>query len=237
MHPLARVAVDRVRRRVGDRFDFYASFDWLRKLDDLARLIDSPPAADRAAALDAPVVVAGVAFHRLSFAAGELIGERFSLFRGREYDMAVAWASAHARDPAAIRRMYGLHAAEAAREVRRWARRVRASYEAVVTAVRNLVGTDIADTPAADVGFGSIVSLLVAEYGQDAEYWTFAPVAEIEQRLIDRAIRSDHERREVARASKQAIAPDPDSYTARAQIRFNKAAQEFEAWALKAFAA
>jgi hypothetical protein len=233
MHPLAKATALRVAVKI-PRFDVLEAFDHLRRLDDLARLIDSPPLADRAALLDAPVMVGDVEFYRLSYAASELIGERFSVFQGRVYDMAVAWASAHARDPDAIRTMFGLPAAGARREILDWARGIRASYAAVIEAVRELVGTgDPADEKAPEIGFGSIVSVLISEYGQDAEYWIFAPIEEINQRLVDRAIRNDIERREIAAASKQAVAPDPDSYSARAQIRFNKAAQEFEAWALK----
>lgn len=228
MHLLAQSVILRVRQAIGDRFDFVAAFDHIRKLDDLARAIDAPGLADRASILDAPVIVGGVAFYRLSFAAGELISDRFDVFSGRVYDMAVAWASAHARDVEATRRMFGLSEADAEAEVLRWARTVSASFRAVVETVNHLVAPIATEEPAKDsadgAGFGSIVALLVRECGHDATHWCFASTTDVVQALEGIARKHD-----VGREPGQP--PSPNSYAAKSQIRFNRAAKEFEVWA------
>lgn len=242
MHLLVQALVERIQRKVGDRWDWARSFDRLVRLDELARAIESPPATDAAAELDAPVVVDGIRFSRLSYAAEELIRERWSLLDGADFTIAVLWTHAHARNLDALRGALGTALPYAVKMLRAWARTVHASLPAAALAVRGLrmtsTATDEEPTPKdkekdqTGPTWGSVVSLLIERYGGTADYWTFtASVEEVSQRLIDLSIRSEAERREMAKSSRVAIAPDPDSYTARATRRYNAAATAFEKWA------
>ena len=235
MHPLAQVTV----RRIADqhpRFDWYAAFDRIQTLDTLARQIEAPPPAEAAALLDAPVMLGGVAFYRFSAAALELSSTVFSDWDGRLFDLGIAWASAHARDPAAVRALMAADDRRARRTVLDWARGLSCSYDAVVAVLRSFSPKSDAETAKDDgADFGSVISALMQAYGQTAEYWTFCPIDEIKQRLADLATKAERERKAMAKEAKVAMAPEPDSWGFRAQVRFNKAARELERWAAQEF--
>jgi hypothetical protein len=78
--------------------------------------------------------------------------------------------------------------------------------------------------------FGSVVSGLIAEYGQTPDYWLSCSIDILRQRIEDAAMRRDFEVRNAARSAGVPAPPNPDSWSTRAQMRYNDRAKAFLRW-------
>jgi len=189
MHPLAKRTVREALAR-GAHLDIIAHHDAIEALDQVARRT-SEPAAD-ADALDRPVVVGAGAtparLYTLSLAAHLWIeqADREQWFDGDVLlgNLAVAWALAHAREPACLAAADSARSARKA--VRRWATRCTCGVAELVEAARRVAAPRACREDAADdtpengepLSHGLVLRLcarLAREFGQGVEYWLFGP--------------------------------------------------------------
>jgi hypothetical protein len=147
MHILAKRVV-KSAIAAGAEIDPVEHFDAIARLDRLARA-QEPGAAARIDLVDAPVRAGNASLRRLSWGALEWYETRARRWFSRPMlDLALAWAMAHGRRPAAIRAASDPE--RAARAVTRWAKQLTCSFEALLAAADSLLPEPKDEEPKAE---------------------------------------------------------------------------------------
>lgn len=235
MHVAARRVVERAVAS-GAKVDPVAHFDAIAALDAAARGMQAGSGA-RIDLLDAPARAGNAVLRRLSWNALEWYETRARRWFERPMlDLALAWAMAHSRSPAAFRQ--ASEPRRALRAVERWARGLTCSFEALLAATDSLLPDPHGEPgnkteggePAAEVlpdylsACGPMLLRLMQEtrLSPDELLWKL-PVDHL--LAVRDAIRSqdDAERR----AAEPGAARDPQSPEVLAFVRFRKASDAF----------
>lgn len=241
MNILARRAVQRAVT-AGAVIDPVEHFADLVRLHRLAEEITRPPIVEQLDALDQPVRVGDLLFHRLSWSYREWMWRSAGTWwrdRGDLLDLAYAWAFAHARDKSALQAMTDPKHAE--RVIRAWARDTDANYEAVMAACEWLSRPlrepdpkpDQERPPESDQdelrrSAGPVILTLLTETDKPLDFWLYDVAAEVTDAALER-IRTNWDRDQAAMAAAfgKKSYHRSSSWHVEATKRFNAAAVAF----------
>ena len=202
MHILATRVV-RKALASGARIDPVEHFDLLAELDRLARATAEPPAHDRIAFLDRPVIVGGYALRRLSFRARAWLADADEWFQDDRdlFGSCLAWACAHCRNRAAFDAVADPRLAR--QTVTEWINTLTCSPEQMEVAVRAIVrpleapvvhlatpaAPEVPDAPS--TALGPVFARLLTECGGTLDYWMWEVSDDALNAILDAFARSD----------------------------------------------
>lgn len=232
LHPSAEALIQRVLA-AGKPFDWVAEFRAVAELDRLAREQDGPPARDLPALLDTAITVGNVSLKRLSWSGVEWYNDTALTWwrdNPRVREVALVWAHAYSRDPAAIREVL-TGEGRARRRILAFGWSLTAPWEALQAAVDVLLPVGY-KSERGEAGAArprdSILASLVSHTGLDESYWLFSTSYDhVVDTLREIAEKSFADQARMAALLGVRLSEPDDAWSVQAFNRFRMASKKF----------